>query len=466
MEPQASQSERFYPRPLQYLSGHLDKLIKGRLWLKVIIGMLLGIATGILLGPTIGLVEARTASIIGNWFALPGQLFLILIQMIVIPLVFASVIRGLAAGGDMEQLRRLGLRVAIYFILTTTVAISIGLAVALIIKPGQYIDSQMVQQAMGSGQTSSMLPSETMAMPGLEELPQKLITILPSNPLTSMVEGQMLQVVLFAIIFGMALVMMAPQQARPLLDVLGSLLEVCMTVVRVAMRLAPYAVFGLMTQLTTKIGLDALLGMAVYVGTVLLGLMILLCFYLALAFFIGRIRPGDFLGSAREVMLLAFSTSSSAAVLPLTLKTAQDKLHTRNSVSQFVVPLGATINMDGTALYQGVAAIFLAQVFGVDIGTGGLLLIIITAVGASIGAPATPGVGIVILALVLESVNIPVAGIALILGVDRMLDMSRTSINVCGDLTACTVMNRWLPDESGSLVTDTEPAIEPPSIAE
>jgi Na+/H+-dicarboxylate symporter len=461
--PHTNQTGPFYPRPLKSLSEYLDNLIKGRLWLKVIIGMVLGITTGILLGPTVGLVEARTASAIGNWLALPGQLFLILIQMIVIPLVFASVIRGLASGENLEQLRQLGLRVAIYFVLTTTVAISIGLAVALIIKPGQYIDSQMVQQAIGSGQTVE-LPTETLAMPGLEELPQKLITVLPSNPLTSMVEGQMLQVVLFAVIFGMALVMMAPQQSRPLLDVLGSLLEVCMTVVRVAMHLAPYAVFGLMTQLTTKIGLDALLGMAVYVGTVLLGLAILLCFYLVLVFVIGRTRPGHFLGAAREVMLLAFSTSSSAAVLPLTLKTAQDKLHIRSSVSQFVVPLGATINMDGTALYQGVAAVFLAQVFGVDIGTGGMLLIIITAVGASIGAPATPGVGIVILAMVLESVNIPVSGIALILGVDRMLDMSRTSINVCGDLVASTVMNRWLPGETEPVISETElPTAEHPS---
>ncbi|MGD8999439.1 MAG: dicarboxylate/amino acid:cation symporter, partial [Granulosicoccaceae bacterium] len=394
--------------------------------------------------------------------ALPGQLFLILIQMIVIPLVFASVIRGLAAGENLEQLRRLGLRVAIYFVLTTTVAISIGLAVALVIKPGQYIDSDMVQQAMGSEQ-AALVPAETLAMPELGDLPQKLITILPTNPLTSMVEGQMLQVVLFAVIFGMALVMMAPQQSRPLLDVLGSLLEVCMTVVRVAMRLAPYAVFGLMTQLTTKIGLEALLGMAVYVSTVLLGLAVLLCFYLMLAFFIGRIRPTSFLRAAREVMLLAFSTSSSAAVLPLTIRTAQDKLHIRSSVSQFVIPLGATINMDGTALYQGVAAIFLAQVFGVDIGTGGMLLIIITAVGASIGAPATPGVGIVILALVLESVNIPVAGIALIMGVDRMLDMSRTSINVCGDLVASTVMDRWLPGESEPALPETEAVTEHPS---
>ena len=158
-------------------------------------------------------------------------------------------------------------------------------------------------------------------------------------------------------------------------------------------------------------------------------------------------KPREFLINAREAMLLAFSTSSSAAVLPLTLKTAQDKLKIRSSVAQFVIPLGATINMDGTALYQGVAAIFLAQVFGIDLNAGQMLLIIITAVGASIGAPGTPGVGIIILAMVLESVNIPIAGIALIMGVDRMLDMSRTAINVSGDLVASTVMNRWLSYE-------------------
>lgn len=439
-------NQYIYPKPLKYLSDYLNGLIKGRLWLKVSIGMALGIITGILLGPTVGLVETQTASTIGNWLALPGQLFLILIQMIVIPLVFASIIRGLASGESLQQLRSLGMRVAIYFILTTTIAISIGIAVASLIKPGHYIDSQQVQEVMGS-KSDTLLPSETPAMPGLEELPQKLVTLLPSNPLTSMVEGQMLQVVLFAIIFGMALIMLKPAQSKPLLDLLGSLLEVCMTVVRVAMRLAPYAVFGLMAQLTTKIGLDALLGMGMYVGTVLIGLGLLLSFYLLIVFLIANIKPREFLSNAREVMLLGFSTSSSAAVLPLTLKTAQEKFKIRPSIAQFVIPLGATINMDGTALYQGVAAIFLAQVFGVDLGTGGMLLIIITAVGASIGAPATPGVGIIILAMVLESVNIPVAGIALILGVDRMLDMSRTAINVSGDLVASNVMNRWLAEE-------------------
>jgi Na+/H+-dicarboxylate symporter len=213
------------------------------------------------------------------------------------------------------------------------------------------------------------------------------------------------------------------------------------------MWLAPFAVFGLLAQLTTKIGLNALLGMAVYVSTVLLGLLLLLLVYLLILWVFARQAPLPFLKAAREVLLLAFSTSSSAAVMPLSIKTVEEKLRVRSSISQFVIPLGATINMNGTALYQGVAAIFLAQVFSVDISTAGMLLIVVTAVGASIGSPATPGVGIVILALVLDSVGIPTAGIALILGVDRILDMSRTAINVCGDLTACVLMNRWVDDD-------------------
>ena len=217
-----------------------------------------------------------------------------------------------------------------------------------------------------------------------------------------------------------------------------------MTVVRWAMILAPFAVFGLLAQLTAKIGLDALIGMAAYVATVLLGLLLLFAIYLIVLFIGAKKKPLSFLSATREVMLLAFSTSSSAAVMPLSIKTAEEKLGVRPSVSQFIIPLGATINMNGTALYQGVAAIFLAQVFNVDISLGGMALIVITAVGASIGTPATPGVGIVILAMVLGSVGVPAAGIALIMGVDRILDMSRTAINVSGDLVATVLMDRWV----------------------
>lgn len=434
--------DSLYPRSLKYLTDYLQSLVRGRLWLKVIIGMVVGIVTGILIGPSVAWVEPGVATIVGDWLAFPGKLFLALIQMIVIPLVFASIIRGLAATEDLEQLRKMGLRVVLFFIATTAIAIIIGLVVASLIKPGNFIDSQALQATLAASPTSTE-PSVPQDI-SITELPQKVVALLPANPLNSMVESNMLQVVIFAMVVGVALVMMAPAQAKPMLDLLGSLQEVCMTVVRWAMLLAPVAVFGLLAQLTAKLGLDALLGMAIYVGTVLLGLFILFIVYLIIIFVVAGQRPFAFLYSVRDVLLLAFSTSSSAAVMPLSIKTAEEKLKVRPSVSQFIIPLGATINMNGTALYQGVAAVFLAQVFGIEIGISGMALIVLTSVGASIGAPATPGVGIVILSMVLGTVGIPAAGIALIMGVDRILDMSRTAINVSGDLVAAKLMDRWV----------------------
>ena len=338
----------------------------------------------------------------------------------------------------------MGIRAVLFFVITTALAILIGFLVAGVIQPGKYIQHDMVINVQAS--TPVNQESHELAIPSVSELPSTLMTVLPNNPLSSMVEGQMLQIVLFAVIVGLALVMMPRQQAQPLLDLMASLQEVSMTVVRWAMRLAPYAVFGLMAQLTTKIGFHALVGMGIYVVTVLAGLLLLLISYLVFLFLVARMPPLRFLRDVREVLLLAFSTSSSAAVMPLTIKTIQDKLQVRPGIAQFVIPLGTTINMNGTALYQGVAAIFLAQVYGIDIGVSGLLLIVVTAVGASIGSPATPGVGIVILALVLDTVGIPTEGIALIMGVDRILDMSRTAVNVCGDIVASVSMNRWLAE--------------------
>ena len=434
--------ELLHPRSLKFLNKYLENLVQGRLWIKVLIGMVLGIAIGMLLGPSVGLVDSRAATTIGNWLALPGQLFLALVQMIVIPLVFASIVRGLAASEDVELLKKLGLRVVLFFLGTTTIAILIGVALALTIRPGSFVNAELVKAALGS--PTQIVQTETPKTPGLDQIPQTIVGLLPKNPLGAMVESQMLQIVLFAIVFGVALINLAPIQSKPLLDLLGSLQEVCMTVVKGAMRLAPLAVFGLLAQLTSKVGLDVLLGMSVYVSTVLIGLFLVLVMYLVILSLVRKMGPRDFLRNIREVQLLAFSTSSSAAVMPISIKVAEERLGVRPSVSQFVVPLGATINMNGTALYQGVAAIFLAQVFGIDISVGGLVLLVITAVGASIGSPATPGVGIVILSMVLSSVGVPVSGIALIMGVDRILDMSRTAINVTGDLVACAVMDEWV----------------------
>ncbi len=435
--------EMIHPKPLTGLVRHLQVLIKGRLWLKILVAMALGLATGVLLSPQTGLLDQATAEMVGSWLAIPGNLFLGLIQMIVVPLIFASVIRGLASSDDLDQLKKVGLRLVIYFLLTTSIAITIGLGVSTIIGPGHYIDADYAEVTVDPVDLVTE-NGDAPDSPEMGTLPEIVVGLVPENPLGAMVEREMLQVVLFAVIIGLALVAMPPKQAQPILGLLGSLQEVCMTVVRWAMLLAPLAVFGLLAQITIKVGLDALMGMGVYVGTVLLGLILMIVVYLLLVTLVARHSPWRFLSAVREVQLLAFSTSSSAAVMPLSMQTAEEKLGVRPSISQFLIPLGASINMDGTALYQAAATVFLAQVYNIELGLPALLLILVTTVGASIGSPATPGVGIVILAMVLNSVGIPASGIALIIGVDRILDMSRTAVNVTGDLTACMVMDRWI----------------------
>jgi Na+/H+-dicarboxylate symporter len=433
-------------------AGSVQRLVETHLWAKVLIAMLLGILLGLALGPSAGWVDPRIARPIVSWLALPGTLFLALIQMIVVALVFASVVRGLAASENPAQLRALGIGGATYFLLTTAIATAIGLALALFVRPGDYLNAEAIRSALEGG--GGGVPGVPVELPGLDRLPDVLVALLPSNPLASMVGGQMLQVILFAAVVGVALVNMTPEKSAPLFDLLGSIQEVCMSVVGFAMRLAPLAVFGLITRLTATVGIDVLAGMGVYVLTVLAGLLILMMMNLLIAFALGGLGPIAFLRGSREVLLLAFSTSSSAAVMPLSIKTAEDTLGVPSSIVRFLIPLGATINMNGTALYQGVATVFLAQVFAIDLAPMALLFVVVTAVAASIGSPATPGTGIVILSMVLEGVGIPVAGIALILGVDRILDMSRTAANVAGDLTACVVLNRWIPIEPSEPPTE------------
>ena len=283
MDNTPAQSDDYYPRPLRHLSVYLATLVKGRLWLKVLIGMGLGLVVGTLLGPSVGLVEPETGTLIGNWLAFPGQLFLATIQMIVIPLVIASVVRGLAASDNLEQLRKMGVRVTLFFVITTAIAATIGLWVGGLVNPGDLM----------TGLTAPPVDAAPVAadIPGLDAIPQTLIGLLPGNPLDAMVEGQMLQVVIFSIIIGVALVSMSGDKAKPMLDLLDSLQQICMTVVRWAMRLAPYAVFGLMAQLTTTLGFRAMLGMASYVATVLLGLAVLMVFYLVLLKLLAGVRP-------------------------------------------------------------------------------------------------------------------------------------------------------------------------------
>ncbi|MCG8425611.1 MAG: dicarboxylate/amino acid:cation symporter [Proteobacteria bacterium] len=428
------------------LLSRLDVLVRTKLWAQILAAMVLGVGIGLLLAPSgAGLVSEELAIGLTHWIALPGKLFLALIEMVVIPLVVSSVIVGINSTSDPAFLAKVGLRIGPYFVATTLIAVTIGVVVALVIEPGMFIDSSMVAAA-GVEEVAAAPVDATSS----KSVPDVLLSLVPTHVLEDVLAGNMLKIVIAALIFGVALVTMPREQAAPLLRVMDSLQRVAMTVVGWAMMLAPYAVFGLLCDITIRVGLDAILGMGVYVGTVLLGLLVLLVVYLGIVFVLGRMSPMAFLGHARDAQLLAFSTSSSAAVMPLSIETAEARLGVRPAIAKFVIPLGATVNMDGTALYQVVAAIFLMQVYGIDVTPAVLAPMIFTTVAASIGSPSTPGVGIVILSTILASVGVPAEGVALIIGTDRILDMARTTVNVTGDLTACAVMNHWLADPTNS----------------
>ena len=430
------------PISTSHLVERLDYLIRTRLWAQILIAMALGIGVGLALSPEGGaLVAETTANTIAAWLALPGRLFLALIQMVVVPLVLTSIILGIASGGSSDFLRRIGMRIAPYFVTTTIVAVLIGGALAFWIQPGQYVEQSFAVAAELSPTLATTETGDAVT------LPDRIVDIVPANPTSAIMHRAMFQIVVFAILVAVALVSIKPERAKPLLDLCVSLQDVSMKVVSWAMVLAPTAVFGLLAQISVQVGVDALLGISVYVGTVILGLLLLLIFYLLIVTAFANQNPLTFLRNIREVQLLAFSTSSSAAVMPLSMKTAQDKLLVSKPVSQFVIPLGATVNMDGTALYQVIAAVFLTQVYGIDLTLAQLTLLAATTVGASIGSPSTPGVGIVILATIVQGIGVPTEGVALILGVDRILDMTRTAVNVTGDLTASVVMENWLKDD-------------------
>jgi len=420
-------------------------LIRTRLWAQVLVAMLLGIGLGLLLSPSgVAVVSKEVAYNFAQWVALPGQLFLAMIQMVVIPLVMSSIILGIASGNDLSFLKKVGLRIAPYFVVTTTIAVMIGITIVTILKPGEFIDAELVQSMVGDTPhtvTTTSVEQESIS------LPERIVRLVPANPSQSLIDKDMLAIVVYAIFIGVALLALEKRQNKLFLDLMSSVQALTLKIVNWAMMIAPLAVFGLLCDITIRVGVDAIVGMSVYVATVILGLLLLLGVYVLIVMFVARKSPREFLSAIREPQLLAFSTSSSAAVMPLSMKTAHEKLGVRQSIAQFVVPFGATVNMDGTALYQVVAAVFLTQVFGIDLTMSDLLLLTATTIGASIGSPSTPGVGIVILATILQSIGVPTAGIALILGVDRILDMCRTTVNVSGDLTACMVMERWIGKE-------------------
>ena len=450
----------FYTAPIKHLSNRLEKLVRGRLWLKVLIGLGLGILLGLLLGPDVGLVPGPMVDTITAWLALPGQLFLALIQMIVVPLVIASIVRGLAANNDPQAMKKIGLIALLFIAFTTVFATATGIGLGQLIQPGRLIQLSDLPDVAAT--SSTVAPAE---FPALADVPNKVLSLLPRNPMASMVSGEMLQVILFAALLGFALLAIPAKQAQPLFDLLVALQEVSMRIVSWAMRLAPLAVFGLMTKLVANLGLEVLAGMLLYVATVLIGLLVVVCLYLVIIKLTSNVSVFTSLSRLKELLLLAFSTSSSAAVMPLSLQVVENDLKVRPGIARFLIPLGATINMTGTALYQGVAAVFLAQVFHIDLTLTSYAFIVTMAIAASVGSPATPGAGIVILSLVLEGVGVPAAGIALLLGVDRILDMCRTAVNVLGDVAACLLVERLMGGENAELTPTNANRFRNPAVS-
>lgn len=418
---------------LSGLYAQVASLVENRLWARVLAGLAAGLLVGALLGPNLGWVEPSLAKPLTAWLALPGDLFLRLVQMIMIPLVLASIVQGLAGETGRDSVATLGARVGVYFVLTTLLAIGLGTAAALLLRPGRG-------QALASTWDS---PTQPLGRQESLDLPSVITGLLPSNPLASMLSGEMLSIVVFAIIVGAALGSMPRERAEPLLSWFASMQEICMTITRWAMKLAPLAVFGLIARAMTSSGAALITGLGLYVLTVLGTLLVLLALYGLTVWAVAGMRPRAFLGASRDVLLLAFSVASSAAAMPLSMKTAEEKLGVPTAISRFIIPIGAVMNMNGTAAYQAIATVFLAQSYGIELALPTLLLMVVTTAAASIGTPSAPGAGIVILATVLASAGIPAEGISLIIGVDYLLGMCRTSVNVAGDLTACMVFSRW-----------------------
>ncbi len=406
--------------------------INSRLWAQVVAGMLLGFGLGLLLSEGAGLVAPDTARVVGLWLALPGRIFLALIAMVLVPLIFSSIVGGLAGAGSGSELRSVGLRLGAFILATTAAAAAIGVALALWLKPGAGL-------ALPSAAPDGAGGVPGTAPPPPRSLPDLIADILPSNPTASIVQGDMLAVVVLALLVGISVTQVDRARAAPFLGLMDALLSISMNIVKWAMFLAPFAVFGLMAQLVMRLGLQAVLGISGYVGTVLLGLALLLALYLLIVGAFAGVNPVGFLKLAAGNLLLAFSTSSSSAVMPMTIQTAR-RLGVPESVSNIVIPLGATMNMAGTALYQGVAILFLAQLAGVELTATQIVVVIGTLVASSIGAPGTPGVSIAILISVAGGMGIPVEGMVIILGVDRLLDMCRTVVNVAGDLVAAVLL--------------------------
>ena len=404
---------------------------------QIIIGMLLGIIYG-LFASNIGWVGFTN-----DWIKPWGTIFVNLLKLIAVPLVFASLIKGVASLSDVSRLSRIGGKTVFLYLTTTVIAVTIGLVLVNTVKPGSNFDKDTIQLSSVSqeGTNAKITTAEGVKQAGPLQF---MVDIVPTNIFASASNNRnMLQVIFFAIFFGIAMIMLSNEKIVYVKGFFDGLNDIILQLVDLIMLMAPYGVFALLAGLVVDFGGSASLFIVLgkYSFTVVLGLLLMafLVYPLILKVFT-KVKYFDFFRGISPAQMLAFSTSSSAATLPVTMERCEEHIGVSEEVSSFVLPLGATINMDGTSVYQAVAAVFIAQVFGIELDLYQQLTIVLTATLASIGAAAVPGAGMVMLVIVLGAINVPAEGLALIFGVDRILDMIRTVVNVTGDATVATVV--------------------------
>ena len=402
------------------------------LWKQIFIALGAGVAVGVALNATGHQPWAEAVKPVGT-------LFVNAIKMLIVPLIFVSLVTGMTSMHDLTKMGRIGLKTVALYLGTTAVAITIGLALGAILQPGAGLD---------------MTAAATAAPEEAPRFIDTLVGMVPTNPVAAATEGNVLQIIVFAILFGLA-INLTGERAAPVKAFFDSLSEVIFRLTGIIIAFAPYGVFALMVWVAGSYGLDVLLPLGTVILAVYAG-----CAVHALVVYGGMIRfgaglnPRRFFQGVMEPAMVAFTSTSSSGTLPVTMTAAQRNLGASNGVSSFVLPLGATINMDGTALYQGVCALFVAQAFGVTLAMGDYVTIVLTATLASIGTAGVPGAGLIMLSLVLSSVGLPIEGVALIAGIDRILDMARTALNVTGD-SAVTVLVAKSEGELDEAVFDT-----------
>jgi len=401
---------------------------RSKLTRNILLGMMLGLVMGSVIH-AMGLDSQSFLSVyvVDGIFDVGGKVFIASLKLLVVPLVFVSLVSGASNLSSDGNMGRIGIKAVGLYLITTATAISLALLIANLINPGLGFNMATATEFVANESPP---------------LKQVLIDIFPTNPIQAMAETNMLQIIVFAILLGVAITKAGAHGER-LKDTFNDWNEVVMRLVLMLMNVAPIGVFCLMVTLFSKMGFAAISKLIVYFMAVLLVLLVhFFVTYPVLIRFLAGLNPVRFYKKMMPVMAFAFSTSSSGATLPVTLETVKKRLGVKNEVASFIIPLGATINMDGTAIMQGVATVFIAQAFNVDIGLSGYLMVILTATMASIGTAGVPGVGLITLALVLTQVGLPVEGIALIIGVDRLLDMTRTVVNVVGDATVAAVVGK------------------------